>query len=119
MNNDLIQTNKQKLLDEQKKLLRLLKRDTNPDGKGEFPGDFKPTWEERGSEESESAQEVEAYASNLGVTFDLEKRLKKVNGALERIENGTYGKCKFGDDIEKPRLAAEPAAEVCMKHAGS
>lgn len=50
------------------------------------------------------------------MTRDLEAKLAKVERALKRIEDGVYGRCSFGDEIEEKRLLAEPTAETCLKH---
>jgi RNA polymerase-binding transcription factor DksA len=45
-------------------------------------------------------------------------RLKQVNAALRRIENGAYGTCEVCDQqIDERRLDAEPAATTCINHA--
>lgn len=42
--------------------------------------------------------------------------LHHLNEALERIENGTYGKCRScGGEISKARLEAVPHATQCIK----
>ncbi len=42
--------------------------------------------------------------------------LHHLNEALERIENGTYGKCRScGGEIGKTRLEAVPHATQCIK----
>ena len=42
--------------------------------------------------------------------------LHHLNEALERIENGTYGKCRIcGEKIGKVRLEAVPHATQCIK----
>jgi len=42
--------------------------------------------------------------------------LHHLNEALERIDNGTYGKCRTcGGEINKPRLEAVPHATQCIK----
>jgi DnaK suppressor protein len=42
--------------------------------------------------------------------------LHHLNEALERIESGTYGKCRTcGGEISKPRLEAVPHATQCIK----
>lgn len=116
MNQSLLEENKAKLLAEQKRLQVLLDHDTVPDE--EIPGGHKPKFTEAGSEEGENASEVEEFANELSVTEDLETRLKKVEAALQRIENGTYGKCVVsGEEISEARLRAEPAAESCINHA--
>ncbi|ATH07519.1 hypothetical protein BIY24_06050 [Halobacteriovorax marinus] len=41
--------------------------------------------------------------------------LKKVDAALDRIENGTFGECtECGDDISESRLLARPTADLCI-----
>jgi DnaK suppressor protein len=41
--------------------------------------------------------------------------LKKVDEALKRIEDGTFGECDAcGEDIEKRRLEARPTATLCV-----
>ena len=117
MNQSLIEENKQKLLDEQKKLKTILGHEAKFEGTGEFPGDYKPEFAEVGREEGENASEVEQFQNDLSVTSDLESKLAKVEAALKRIEDGTYGKCVGGDEIEEDRLRAEPSAETCIKHA--
>jgi RNA polymerase-binding transcription factor DksA len=117
MNKQLIEENKKKLLDEQKRIKTILGNEDIVDGKGQFPGDYKPKYDELGSEEGENASEVENFGNQLAVTEDLETQLKKIDWALARIENGTYGVCSEGDEIEEDRLRALPTAETCIKHA--
>ncbi len=117
MNNTLLEENKKKLVEEQKKLRGILGHEATLDGKGEFPGEFKPKYSELGSEEGENASEVEQFANDLSMTQNLEQRLTQVEAALKRMEDGTYGKCIVGgEEIEEARLQAEPAAETCISH---
>jgi DnaK suppressor protein len=48
---------------------------------------------------------------------DRERKLiKKVQEALERIEDGSYGICEeCGEDIGVPRLKARPVTTLCIK----
>ncbi len=48
---------------------------------------------------------------------DRERKLiKKVQEALERIENGTYGICEScGAEISEKRLMARPVTTLCIK----
>ena len=48
---------------------------------------------------------------------DRERRLiKKINDALQRIEDGSYGICEeCGEDISVPRLKARPVTKLCIK----
>lgn len=47
---------------------------------------------------------------------DRERRLiRKIQSALQRIEDGTYGICEdCGDDIGSPRLKARPVTKLCI-----
>lgn len=47
---------------------------------------------------------------------DRERKLiKKINGALGRIEDGTYGVCEeCGEDIGVARLKARPVTKLCI-----
>src|SRR5437773_1666447 len=57
----------------------------------------------------EKADEVEEYDNLLSLEHSLELKLKDVNSAIEKIKDGTYGKCeKCGKEIEKERLMAYP-----------
>lgn len=48
----------------------------------------------------------------------LKQDLSKILLALEKLEQGTYGKCdKCGQSIEPDRLLANPTATTCMAHA--
>jgi RNA polymerase-binding transcription factor DksA len=112
----LIEENKGKLLAEAKRLKGMLSKEGKDEGEGEFPGEYKPEFPEFGSDEDENAAEVTQYETSLALTQDLEMKLTKVEEALKRIEQGTYGVCTQGDEIEEERLRAVPEAETCIKH---
>lgn len=62
------------------------------------------------------ADEVEEYSSRLSLKFNLEKRLKEIDEALEKIKKGIYGICeKCKGKIEIERLKINPAAKFCLK----
>lgn len=45
-------------------------------------------------------------------------KLRLINMALERIENGEYGLCEdCGEEIEMKRLRNQPWTDVCIVHA--
>ncbi len=48
---------------------------------------------------------------------DRERKLiKKINAALARIEDGTFGECcECGEDISVARLKARPVTQLCIK----
>ncbi len=50
-----------------------------------------------------------------GLSETERMRLQEVEDALERIDNGTYGKCNScGGQISGPRLEALPFAKLCV-----
>lgn len=83
------------------------------------PGDWEAVPEDTGREADpgDQANLKEGYAENVGILNDLEIRYADVNGALARIENGTFGTCEVGgEEIEAERLEADPAARTCIAH---
>lgn len=71
------------------------------------------------ADETEVADDLETLESNNAIINQLEIRLKEVNEALEKIENGNYGMCEMGGEkIEEDRLEANPAAKTCKVHMG-
>jgi RNA polymerase-binding transcription factor len=82
-----------------------------------------------GTPQSELTGEVsfdEEYADAGTATFERERDLsltnnirdltEKVDRALERIDQGTYGLCeRCGKPIEKARIKALPHAALCLK----
>ena len=57
---------------------------------------------------------------NLQFTGRLRERehglISKIEAALEKIEDGTFGECKLcGEDIGVKRLKARPVAELCIE----
>ena len=78
--------------------------------------DFKATFPEYGDKDDENAQEINEYSTNLATEQVLEKTIKDINIALERIENGSYGVCKYcGEAIGKKRMQARPVASSCIE----
>ncbi|MDO8443588.1 MAG: TraR/DksA C4-type zinc finger protein [Candidatus Azambacteria bacterium] len=70
-------------------------------------------------ESGESVNEIDEDMKNKSLSDSLELRLRDVNDALVRIENGTYGICDFcKKEISIERLRANPAAKTDMEHAG-
>jgi DnaK suppressor protein len=64
---------------------------------------------------SERAVEMEDDASLEGQSALLVRELASVRRALERIRDGTYGRCvRCGDEIADARLEARPEAALCI-----
>lgn len=71
---------------------------------------------EYGDKADENAQEINDYSTNLVAEKVLEKSLEDINNALERIDNGTYGICKYcHQPIGKKRILARPTAGACIE----
>ncbi len=83
-------------------------------------GDWEPVPEAREelpAARDETADKLESFEENVAITRQLEARLAEVRDALERIENGNYGRCTAcGKEIETERLHANPAAQTCKQH---
>jgi DnaK suppressor protein len=68
-----------------------------------------------GTKSDENAQEVGEYTTNLATEKILESTLRDIDGALSRIEKGTYGICKYcSQPIGKKRMLARPVASACI-----
>lgn len=64
------------------------------------------------------AMQHQAMATAQSERRKLER--SRIEAALARIENGTYGEClRCGDDIASQRLRADPATPVCVVCADS
>ncbi len=66
--------------------------------------------------------EIDTASSEVNLAFmgRLRERerglLAKIEGALEKIEDGIYGECEScGEDIGIKRLEARPVAELCIE----
>lgn len=114
MTKEFIAKMKEKLLDEQKKLESELSQfaHRNPKAKTiDFDTDF-PNY---GDGEDENASEVATYSNNLSLENELEKALRDVNNALDRIKQGTYETCKYcKSEINEARLRARPTSTSCI-----
>lgn len=70
---------------------------------------------EYGSKSDENAQEIDEYTRNLATDKVLESSLKDIRAALQRIEDGTYGICKYcKKPISEKRILARPVASACI-----
>jgi len=68
----------------------------------------------------EESDETEAIAANYPIDAKIQVRLRGINKAIEKIENGTYGICEScKKEISVERLEAKPEATVCMNCASN
>ena len=78
-------------------------------------GDYEASFPDYGDEEDENAREVAQYTANKPLEMTLENTLRDVNRALTRIEDNTYGICKYCDQpIAEKRLRARPTSSACI-----
>ena len=67
---------------------------------------------------TDAADQIEELVTNVPLVEELKKRQKAVVGALEKMEQGSYGICDVcGEPIDVDRLEANPAANTCIAHA--
>ncbi|MDD4358775.1 MAG: TraR/DksA C4-type zinc finger protein [Candidatus Pacebacteria bacterium] len=63
----------------------------------------------------DQVDEVEEFVDLLPAEYALEVRLKNVNEALKKIEEGVYGVCEnCNRPITVERLEANPSAKKCL-----
>lgn len=102
------------LLDEKARLehdLTQLSAPSNPKGE-----DSDSAFPDYGNKDDENAAEVADYAANQSIEQDLGNLLRDVNSALKRIEEGTYGICKYcKKPIEEKRLLARATSSACVE----
>lgn len=68
-----------------------------------------------GNHMAEDATAAFEQATTVSLHRGHELTLRKVERALERIEEGTYGRCeRCGEEIDFARLKAMPQATLCM-----
>jgi len=104
-----------KLNNEKKKIEKDLEIVAKKDSKKK--GDWNARFPKYGNGYDEDSQEVTEYESRLSIEHTLELRLKDINTAVSKIENGKhYGKCeKCKKNIQTKRLSLYPEARVCVK----
>ena len=96
---------KAKLLKEQEDLVKQLK------DLGEVPDMGSDT---EGEVAEEEADEAEEYSKNLGIKQTYKERLLDIKNALDKMANGSYGKCEeCGGEIEEAVLEASPESRHC------
>lgn len=78
-------------------------------------GNAEANYTDIGDDEDENAQEVTQYADNQSLVAQLSKSLEDVEKALDKIDSGDYGVCKYcKKDINPERLKVRPASGSCI-----
>jgi RNA polymerase-binding transcription factor DksA len=68
-------------------------------------------------DDNDAADRFEDFEARSAMVNTQQARLTDVLDALKKIDAGTYGICETsGEQIEEPRLRANPAARTCMHH---
>jgi len=76
------------------------------------------TAEARGTSPSYLPDENAGTETTIGLLAHERALLGRIHEALERIDNGTYGRClATGRPIGKARLEAQPWAKYCIEYA--
>ena len=98
------------LLQEKDKITQSLSRFSHRNKKS-VTEDFDTDLPSYGDDLDENANEIAEYSNNLSLENELEKELRDINSALKRVEDGTYGICKYTNDlISENRLRARPTS---------
>lgn len=72
--------------------------------------------DERDSDEADAAFSTDMRERAMWLLHDQRQRLDMIDQALERIENGTYGRCgTCGGSINPERLEALPYTTQCIR----
>lgn len=99
-----INSYKNRLEEEHKKLIEEIKSSSRPD---DFGGDELDN-------EDEEADQTEELDNKLSAVPVLREKAVRIEEALRRIENGEYGKCqKCGSEISKEILDIVPESFFC------
>lgn len=114
MNKKFLSEMKNNLVEEQKKLESELSRFAHRNTKAKTT-DFDTDFPNYGDGQDENASEIATYSNNLSLESELEKALRDVTNALKRIEDGSYGTCKYcKEGVAEARLKARPTASSCI-----
>lgn len=106
-----IKTHETKLLAERARIMKEIDQEDRPVNFGDDADHFE-----------EEADEAEDLGNRLAVAHDLKIRIAEIDAALNRIRQGTYGKCeRCGTEISREILDLTPESSLCQncKRAGS
>ncbi|MBI4160663.1 MAG: TraR/DksA C4-type zinc finger protein [Candidatus Yanofskybacteria bacterium] len=85
----------------------------NPSIKGDWRVNFHKN--DPSDTSDEKAESVREFEEDRAVEQNLELRLKEIDETLNKIKEGSYGKCdKCGSTIDKKRVEIMPAVRFCI-----
>jgi len=101
-------------LDKIKKIL-LAEKTTLSSEAVEIGGVNDSAFPEYGEGEDDNAREIADFTANKPVEVALENELRDIKKSLKRLDEGTYGICKYCDKaIDEKRLLARPTSSSCV-----
>lgn len=107
MDKDRLETFKKKLLEERMDLLAELQRVSNGEKNKDRSGAMDPV---------DQADASYSADYSLAWTEKVNRQIREIDEALERIKEGTYGICQnCGEDIPEGRLEVRPKAKFCAQ----
>ena len=73
-----------------------------------------------GKRVGDGTTEAVSRLNDVGMADSLNASLERIDRALEKVAEGTYGTCDgCGEQIPAARLEAQPESAVCVECAGS
>ncbi len=112
---DFIEEMKAVLNEKKEQILKELSIYNTDDTDEELPADWKSQFPSFGHSTDDHAQEVASFSDRLSLNTSLEKTLSDIEKALESLNKGAYGVCKYCDnDIDEARLRARPFSSSCV-----
>lgn len=114
MNADFLEKVKNVLLDEKTRLEQdLADMGYSIDKRGEEHLEYP---ESGGNSDDDNALEVTTLADEMSIVERLRSALRDTNKALEAVEKGSYGICKYcKKEIGEKRLLARPTSSSCIE----
>ena len=101
---DFLSEMKEKLLEEKKQVEEKIEKYSKPE-----EGMENPDWDDLGNDAVEDIMEEKIVDNHRRI-------LEKINRALNKINDGTYGKCEFCDaSFNEDQLKQVPWADPCNK----
>ena len=102
------------LIERRNKILEELNAFTQNDNHDK--DEHKSKFPQYGDKSDENAMEISEYTTNIATEKVLEDTLRDINATLKRIEENTYGICKYcRKEIGEKRMLARPVASTCIE----